>query len=367
MASVLYSDDKDYSQILKDTHNRMIAKMKRNTDKKNALELQTILQEIKMVAKDFSNINKSVIGNAMYEEYYDLINTAFLLQKPAHGSNFSPDTLFRRAHGAKTIAAADDIFEEDLAAILAAGESLGTGSKDINLEMFLFGTQSTGTKATKAYDPNALIADIDDNAQTLIRKLAEKENKKASTEIRNATGKIDVSGQRISLEYTKPISFKVERLMMLMKDATVSAKNYSTKSWSLTDKKDLADMRLHLGNTNIYKAVTGALSEVQMGHKQQQSFFYRGMNTMLHNSHGYGEFTKEHFNHLRFIYELRGSGLLNEQGLILPVKYMIYNDPSSDAIFVRDTASIILEALDKATIGNNLFGGISIGAMDTQS
>ena len=58
---------------------------------------------------------------------------------------------------------------------------------------------------------------------------------------------------------------------------------------------------------------------------------------------------------------------LNEQGLILPVKYMIYNDPSSDAIFVRDTASIILEALDKATIGNNLFGGISIGAMDTQS
>jgi hypothetical protein len=33
----------------------------------------------------------------------------------------------------------------------------------------------------------------------------------------------------------------------------------------------------------------------------------------------------------------------------MPVKYLIYNDPNSDAIYVKDTASIILEALDSAT------------------
>ncbi|MDD7754540.1 MAG: hypothetical protein PUJ51_08535 [Clostridiales bacterium] len=51
----------------------------------------------------------------------------------------------------------------------------------------------------------------------------------------------------------------------------------------------------------------------------------------------------------------------------MPVKYLIYNDPSSDAIYVKDTASIILEALDSAIHSNNLLGDITLSASKVKS
>ena len=78
-------------------------------------------------------------------------------------------------------------------------------------------------------------------------------------------------------------------------------------------------------------------------------------------------FTQLHFNHLRFIYELRGSGLLGPDGLVMPVKYLIYNDPDSDAIFVKDTASLNLEILESSTRINSLLGEVTLSAYQVQS
>lgn len=364
MSKSLYSNDKFYGNILEDIHTRMRLKMLRNQHKKEALELQTILQEIKMVALDFDNLNDSVIGEELREQYQELINLTFGIQSQFHGNNFKASTLFRRGNKTKTISAADNIFEEDLAALLTAGEIMG-GNENINIECFLFGTKGTGTKATQRYNPNVLIDDK--NVEKLLQQLADKEQKRVSTQIRNATGKVDVSGKAVTLNYTKEMPNKVERLMYLMKDATFSAKSYTSRAWDIENKKDWFEIGLHLGNSNLYKAVTGALSEIQMGHKQQTQFFFRGINTILHNSHGLGNITATHFSHLRFIYELRGSGLLDERGLVMPVKFLIYNDPSSDAIYVKSTASIILEALDNATRGNNLLGDISLSASKVKS
>lgn len=361
---VLYSRDKPYGEILEEIHRRMRLKMQRDQHKREALELQTILQEIKKVAADFDNIEDSRVGQEMREQYMELIETAFQIQSKFHGSGFKASTLFRRGHKTKTIATADNIFEEDLAAILAAGELLG-GNENITMDYFLLGTKGTGTKATRHYNPNDLIDDK--NVEKLLQQLAEKEHKRVSTQVRDATGKIDISGKAVTLNYTKELPFKISRLMQLMKDATFSAKSYSSKAWDIENKKDWSEIGLHLGNSNLYKAVTGALSEVKMGYKQQNSFFFRGMNTILNNCHGLGDATATHFSHLRFIYELRGSGLLDENGLIMPVKFLIYNDPSSDAIYVKSTASIILEALDSATRGNNLLGDISLSASKVQS
>lgn len=360
----LYHENKDYSLILQDIHNSMKKKMYNNTLKRNAKELQTILQEIKIAANDFKNMTDSVMANSLYNDYYDLIQTAFNIQNKYHSSNLAIHTLFRRGHKTKTIAEADNIFEEDLAAILAAGEILG-GNEAVSLQDFLVGTKTTGTKASQSYNLLNLVSD--DKIETLLKKLAEKEGKRASTQIHNAAGKIDISGQKVTLNYKKKLPTKVERLMILMKDATFSAKSYTSNSYDIEKKKDWEEIGLHLGNSNLYKAVTGALSEVQMGKKQQMSFFFRGINTILNNSNGYGNLTATHFSHLRFIYELRGSGLLDSNGLITPVKYLIYNDPSSDIIFVKDTASIILEALEKATRNNNLLGHISLSASKIKS
>jgi hypothetical protein len=54
-----------------------------------------------------------------------------------------------------------------------------------------------------------------------------------------------------------------------MKDAAISAKNYKSTSWAggQMSIKDLAEINLQLGHTNLYKAITGALSEVKLGHR----------------------------------------------------------------------------------------------------
>lgn len=355
----IYSDQRPYSNILQDVHDAMLAKMRTRTLKKDALELQTILQEIKLASKDFYNLDKSVIGNEMYSQYYELIDKAHTIQMSTHGGKLKASTLFQREHTRKKLkTGADDIFEEDLAAILAAGNWMGTGEKG-NIKTYLIGGQSAGTKGS-----NFLNEELKNTTEILLKQLAEKEKKRISTKVRKATGKVDVTGQNITLDFKYPIPFKVERLMTLMKDATISAKNYTSRTGNTLDSKELSHIGLHMGATNLYKAVTGALSEIRMGHKQQTSFFFRGINTILNDSHGNGDLAKQHFSHLRFIYEIRGSGLLGSDGLVMPVKFLIYNDPYSDAIFVKDTASLILENIEKST---NLFNTIIITANKVES
>ena len=361
MAGILYSRDKDYKDILEDVHDRIQLKLSHKKSEQEALELQTILQEIKRAAADFNNVSDSVVGQELKNQYKELIALAFSIQSKAHSSGIKVNEIFRRGNSDVTpIAMADDIFEEDLAAILTAGEILG-GNENINMECFLFGGKSTGTRATKVYDLNELVDD--ENVETILKKLAEKEGMRVKTQVKDTAGKVDVRGKAVTLNYSKDLPVNVQRLMYLMKDATFSAKNYTSNE----GQKLFSEIGLHLGQSNLYKAVTGALSEVQMGHKQQKAFFFRGVNTILNNNHGYGEIATTHFSHLRFIYELRGSGLLDENNLVMPVKFLIYNDPSSDAIFVRSTASIILDALEKANRGNNLLGSITLSASQVQS
>ena len=64
---------------------------------------------------------------------------------------------------------------------------------------------------------------------------------------------------------------------------------------------------------------------------------------------------------MRFNYELRGTGLLNSNGNSAIAKYIIYNDPNGDTIYVRDTASLILEEMSKNK-QSNLFGNIVLSA-----
>lgn len=359
----MYDKNRDYGEILDDIHGVIKIRMQNKTLKKNAMELQNILQDIKTVANHFNSVKNSVIGQEMYKQYYELIETSFKIQSQYHNKNLRMETLFRRGKDTKTVKEADNIFEEDLAAIMAAGEFLG-GNEDIEITAFLTGGKRTGTKATKKYKLQDVLSEK--KVENILKKIAEKEGKRMSSEVTEASGKVDVSGKNITLNYTKELPIKVNRLMHLLKDATISAKSYSSNSYDITKKRDWTEIGLHLGDTNLYKAITGAVTEAGLGYKQATSFFFRGANHILSDD-GYGEKTRLHFSHLRFIYELRGSGLLDERGLIMPVKYIIYNDPSSDIIYVKDTASIILEAFEKSYRNANLTGEISIAASKIRS
>ena len=57
---------------------------------------------------------------------------------------------------------------------------------------------------------------------------------------------------------------------------------------------------------------------------------------------------------MRFAYELAGLGLLDEQNNPLFAKYLIYNVPNSNEIYVKDTASLILDQFESKY--SNVFG-----------
>lgn len=357
-----YDDKESYAKILQDTHNALINRFERLDDSKNAQELEQILYEIKITAKSLGK-NQDPVSEELYQQYLELIKTAFLIQNQNRGKgtqfqNLSINTLFGRKHGTQVSSSADDIFEEDLAAILAAASQLNDKNSQINMEVFLSGAKSANLRSLKNID---IENQYKDTIIEIINKMAEKSGSRAKVQNLNvATGKIDIKGYSQSLKISKDLPFNVIRLMELMKDATFSLKNY--KSFRNGEFISPEEIGLHLGNTNLYKAITGTLSEIGAGYRQQNSFFYRGAYTYLGDKHGLADQVATHFGHMRLIYELRGSGLLDETEHILPVKYLIYNDPSSDAIYVKDTASLLRDLLLSSSPNYKLFGGITLQA-----
>lgn len=365
-----YNKKRDYSVILQEIHEGMKLKFKVNNDAQNAKELQEVLFKIKTVAWNLDNEN--AINDPVPKDIVDLINTAFFIQTNLNvkgHQKLSKHTLFGRRSGTATIAEADNIFEEDLAAVIAAADMLN-GNQNSDIRNFLVGTEMTTTEAAKTLSemPNNLaLKTINDMAIAA-------ESRYRAKDLRVAAGKTDVKGFSVNKELI--ISPKLEgtnvgRLLELMKDATFSAKQYSSKAWSITDKKDFAEIGLRLGQSNLYKAVTGSISELYTGVEDQKSIFYRGAWTFIHDYHNYRGVVELHWSHLRFIYELRGSGLgsVSNQNWssVAETKYLIYNDNSSPNIFVKDTASLILEALDDSMRGRNLFGIIHISASKVNS
>lgn len=351
MINLGVNKNQSYEERFDDIHNRIVSKMKRNTLKKNAKELQNILQDIKKVAMAMAE-GQTFSAGTIQAEYERWIQETFSVQKNYHNSKFQPYTLFKRSHTTGKLASgADDIFEEDLAALLTAAVQKTTNEiGTITLSNFLKGAESSQVKAlSKMVDKKEL--------QDVIKQLAEKEGKRTVAQIKNATAKVDISGESIDLTYTINLPATQQRFLQLMKDATISAKNYGSFSFNPELQKDLNEINLSLGESNLAKAVMGAMGEIRIPFKEQKELFIAGSNKILKGN----STIAKHFYHLRFIYELRGSGLLDDKNNIRPVKYLIYNDPHSEKIFVKDTASLILESLDKIK-GKSMFNDIKIAA-----
>ena len=114
----------------------------------------------------------------------------------------------------------------------------------------------------------------------------------------------------------------------------------------------------------LYKAITGVISEVYKSTNTQREIFFRGLailNDKDENHSATPEEVNVHFAHMRFNYELRGTGLLDANGNSMIAKYIIYNDPNGDTLYVRDTASLIVEEMNKNK-HSNLFGNVVMSA-----
>lgn len=370
-----------YAGVLNKIHNQQEEKMRNSVLADNAVELQKYLQEIKYTAR---LIGKSPITTAEQEllnQYQELIEETVQIEagaraayKTTSGKNIKEgllaQALFQRANNVKTIEEADNIFEEEFAAFENALYNKLTGHK-VKIQMFLGGTRNAEVRGLDQLTPELKqdIADvIEDTANRMGQKAGAKQIQTGKSQ------KIDNYGFPINTEliFSKNIPFSLQRLGILLKDATFTDKQYNlwTGKGNAAHKIKYTKLSLHLGNTVLYKPIVGVVSEIYSNFDIQRAIFFRGMSILGYPNKKHSATTQEvglHFSHMRFMYELRGTGLYDNAGNAAEAKYLIYNDPSNGgSIFVRDTASIILENLQKNS-GINIFGDITIAASRVNS
>lgn len=96
---------------------------------------------------------------------------------------------------------------------------------------------------------------------------------------------------------------------------------------------------IKLGNSNPYRAVYGSLTSLGYSHSTSTSAYSAAKNLTKKKVQN----TINHIYHLRYLYELTGAGTKNLNGLVKESRFLIYNDPTSDNIYVKSTAQILLE------------------------
>lgn len=167
------------------------------------------------------------------------------------------------------------------------------------------------------------------------------------------SGKSDVTGTTI--DFKGELDPKWQELFTLFQGISFSVKNYSSYS---------SNIYLGLGQTDYYKSIMGSLGHLGYNYKEASKIFYSGINSRRKE-------VPQHFYHLQLGYELMGLGLgtivNNEFKEAQAVDFFIYNDPSSDNLFVKSTAQILLDQLNvnhnkfvsQVNIAKNYFGGIN--------
>lgn len=318
---------------------------KAKTDRLKAKEMEDVLYTI----KNLKMLSENSIDTALNEQAQEIIQQSLMaLNANRRGRNkFTSQSLFHRTHKTKTSLNSDDIFEEELAAVIASIETLATG-KTISLDSKLVGTSSANIFITETDDTvKKVLSKYNAKLSNAIQQKSSTKQDRHTVNVRATAGKVDVTGIS-DMSITAELNPAWEHLMKLFSNCTFSVKNYSSKA--------LTSLNIHLGSTNIYKALYGALSQSNRTEQEINYIIGAGLRSYMASKN---KTVATHFYHLRFIYELTGVGLYDSEGPISGVDFLIYNDPSSEAIYVRSTADLILQELNKKRIGS-LRSGITL-------
>ena len=325
-------------------------------DKVDAQRLQAYFTKIKN-----PTYSSDLISGALQQDFQDLVQATFLLQKASGSKVRNANNLFRRAHGSiKT--QADDIFEEELYYVIKALEQESSNNV-ISSGASLIGGETANIKIEQE-----ISKDIKKIMNNLPKRVANHLQEKCnnidipwSAPVARAQ-KIDNTGTLSTVNVEASIKPEWQDFFRLLQGATFSAKNYATGSWR-TDEKGFKEFlqdtntTIGLGSSDIYKAFYGAMSSLGYDPITINSAFVRAYNSSMRKNKS----VSSHFYHLRFLYELTGAGLVSKSGKpVSPVKFLIYNDPSGDNIYVRSTSEIIYDMLNSDNYKGNPFSGIKI-------
>ena len=341
--------DTQLNQIHEEVMSRLQLRDRANRDDIRALEIQNFLYRVKNLGV---NMPTNSVDAALDEQAKILINQSLAILNKNRDSlhQLSGSRLFRRPHGTSTSYGGDDIFEEELAAVIASIESQATGQEASII------TKLMGSNVANVNLQNEVISK---DVQKIMEKFIKQSSSRIQTELLNSTkhyigpvaraGKVDVQGTSM-VDISANLHPDWQHLFLLLQGCNFSVKNYSSFHEGLN---------IHLGNSDYFKALYGALSSLTHYDKSEiESIIYRGLYRYSQGNENVGK----HIYHLRFIYELTGVGLYDETGSpISGVDFIIYNDPNSTNIFVKSTARLILEELESKWIKGSALKGIAVG------
>ena len=341
---------KNTSEVYRDIHTKMKDKYINNlnidTEIKNAQFLEQFLFNLKNIDKNTSHPIEALANL----NYLELAEQATMRMPNARAAS----KLFRRTHdrNQKLLDGADDIFEQELNAVIQAFENVSL-KNDILVKPSMSNTL-VGQQTANIIIETSLTA-----AQKAMIAGANKSKNENYTGPVARSGKIDLQGAYAEIDISVQVKPEFQEFARLLQDATISAKNYSSQYWDKgqQQKVDKDIISLHLGASDVFKAFVGGMSS--LGYPTAviiKAFFAGYVNYTKYSNKDIGH----HIYHMRFLYELRGSGLYDKEGNNLKeVKYLIWNDPATDNIKVFSTAAIIQSLLQgKIQTSENPFGGI---------
>lgn len=346
----------NFTAIFNDIHQQVRQKMKRENEKQQAAQMENILRQIKHTITLMRDDTNSSVVNIINNELVELINQTFLEQSSMHTGLHSATALFRRSHNRKSISGYDDIFEEQLNFLLKAAANM----KGINVNIPLGSGQDRATSAaldSLSREVEQKILQVTKEAAQNMQISVKQQKNIVGESIISTSGKVDLKTPYFNVY--GDVNNIINKLLRVFSGKTFTLKNYATYTSKL---RSLDQIDIHLGNTNLYKSVTGGLSEILLDSQAQNTIYYRGMQILSGKSQdpdtASAETINAHFAHLRFMYELRGSGLFTN-GKSAEAEYIIWNDPSSQNIIVRSTRDIVARYIDNYT---NAFSAVSISA-----
>lgn len=304
---------------MEDVHDKMISRyeLNKDDDEERAKTMESYLRYFKKVGnKDFDD---NLVGNLQYQALSNLA------QDVSAALGISDYSLFRMKHNwyldSRKRWDADDVFEAEFKAFLDAAvtrATSGSESSDASIIGSLVGNVSKEFLEAMSVQGQSMI-DKEYVDSSLIQQPT---FKSAKVDVESFSGEFTISTQ-LKPEWKKFID--------VFKGVNFTVKNYSSSSSHET---------IYLGNTTLAKSVGSTLNTLYAP-SQAAHIYYHAINYVNKGDGKVGS----HVLHLRFAYELAGDGLYDAEGNKLSAAdFFIYNDPSSDNIWVRSTKSMIQDA-----------------------
>lgn len=340
----------DLSSTLEEIHKKMEKKYMNNKsvirDKKRAADMEKYLYSFKVAgSRALTSSEKKSIVKELDLEVMDN-----LAQEVGNKLGIDRYQLFQNKHNwynsnkkgetNKNKWGTDDVFESELTAFL-----------QVAIDKFI-------EKGQNFKDPDVLTKVMGNVSEKTLGYLEENIQKKVEEDF-NSTGhefttkptsraiKTDVKSFKGTYQIKADVDKKWKNFIDTFKNAKFTVKNYvSNPKYSI-----------HLGSTEVQKSIPAALQNIGYGEKKSVQLFYY----LSDNNKKDDEEVKNHIIHLRSAYELAGGGLYtrNNDGTFTKLEetdFFIWNDSTSEKIYVRSTKAMIAELLDPKV--DSLFAGI---------